>query len=409
MGPSLSLWLYLTRARLADPGTAPAQPDAKRPGGPLIWLHSPGPDHGPRIFELCRQLVALDPSISVLVTHRPGQEQLTTRDPELPDIFQLELATEKVQAVRGMLNHWKPALGLFFSADLPPVPITEAQRQSVPLVLFSADAPESGVPEFPLRGRLANALIHKFARILLDHDQGRAAYRKLGIPANRLRVTGALAQPPDPLPVNEAERESIARMLAGRPSWLAMKVTAAELPMVLEAHELASRKAHRLLLFLAPAEPAQGPAIADELRAKGLHVALRSQDQDPAADIHVYIADVEGERGLWFRLSPITFLGQTMGNETPLDPFEPAALGSAVLAGPFTGTQAARFAQLTDAGAACEVRDGNELGQRLVELLSPDRAAQMAHAAWDVCTRGAEVSEIVAQELIRHMSGERSA
>ena len=44
------------------------------------------------------------------------------------------------------------------------------------------------------------------------------------------------------------------------------------------------------------------------------------------------------------------------------------------------------------AGAARVVLNGAELGRAVEALLAPDRVALMAHAGWDVATRGAEVT-----------------
>ena len=47
------------------------------------------------------------------------------------------------------------------------------------------------------------------------------------------------------------------------------------------------------------------------------------------------------------------------------------------------------------AGAAVEVRSESDLARALRETLAPDRAAEMAAAAWETCSEGAEVTDAV--------------
>ena len=59
--------------------------------------------------------------------------------------------------------------------------------------------------------------------------------------------------------------------------------------------------------------------------------------------------------GLWYRLCPVTVIGGTYGPTEGHNPWEAAALGSAILYGPRTANFAADFTALRDHGAALEV------------------------------------------------------
>ncbi|MGC9369068.1 MAG: 3-deoxy-D-manno-octulosonic acid transferase [Paracoccaceae bacterium] len=392
MGPSLSLWLYQLRARLSE---ADAQAPDPRPDGPLLWLHCPDGPGAEAMLELMRLARAARPDLGVLLTRPENAAPRALPRGAGERVAQMALPPDGPASARGLLEHWRPDLGFFFSTALPPALIAEAGRRGVPLGLYADTPPEEGMPEFALRVRLAQAVMRRFDRVFLNGETCAGPFRRLGVPPHRMELTGPLSDGPHALPCNEAERETLASALAGRPTWLAMEITAAETPIVLAAQAEAARKAHRLLLILVPDDPARGPALAADLRAEGWRVALRSDNADPEDDIQIYIADLEGERGLWFRLSPISFLGQTYGRGAPPDPFEPAALGSAILHGPSTGAQAHRFDQLSRAAAARRVEDARSLGAALIELLSPEQAAAMAHAAWDVTSRGAEATDHV--------------
>jgi 3-deoxy-D-manno-octulosonic-acid transferase len=71
-------------------------------------------------------------------------------------------------------------------------------------------------------------------------------------------------------------------------------------------------------------------------------------------------------------------------------------MGSAILHGPYVSHFKAAYDTLSTGKAARKVRDGYALGEEVERLLSPDQAALMAQAAWDVASSGAEVTDRVA-------------
>ncbi len=141
----------------------------------------------------------------------------------------------------------------------------------------------------------------------------------------------------------------------------------------------------------------------------GLRVAQRAEGDEPEDGTQVYLADGPAEMGLWLRLAPVAFLGGTLPNGPgSRDPFEAAALGVALIHGPATASHGEHWARLDTAGASRIVLNGQELGRAVEALLSPDRAAAMAHAGWDVATKGAEVANRVI-DLIREALERREA
>ena len=116
--------------------------------------------------------------------------------------------------------------------------------------------------------------------------------------------------------------------------------------------------------------------------------------------MEVYITDGPSEMGLWYRLAPIAFLGGSLyGGGSQRDPFEAAALGSAILHGPQTGKWTQRFLRLSEARASRQVSGATDLAGGLADLLAPDRAARLAQAAWAAASAGAEVTDRIVLQI----------
>ncbi len=269
-------------------------------------------------------------------------------------------------------------------------------------LLVDAAAPALAADGLAWLPGAARALTASFDHALALDAAAAQRLRRLGLPPDRIEVTGALDTLPPVLACNDRERRDLAQTLGARPVWLAAGLVLPELAAVIAAHRHAVRGAHRLLLIAVPRQPEDLPVMAAALRDTGLTVALRADGDEPNEPVQVYLADSLAELGLWYRLAPVTFAGSTLpgsgGGSRP--PTEVAALGSALIHGPETAPHAAAYQRLARAGAARVVRNGADLGKTVEALLAPDRAAAMAHAAWEVTTEGVEVANRLA-DLIR--------
>ena len=99
--------------------------------------------------------------------------------------------------------------------------------------------------------------------------------------------------------------------------------------------------------------------------------------------------------GLWYRIASVSFVGGSLVDVGGHNPFEPALLGSAILHGPHVRNFIDGYRRLAQADAAVLVRSEAELAEALVATMAPDRAAEMAAAAWEAVSEGAEVTDAV--------------
>ena len=126
----------------------------------------------------------------------------------------------------------------------------------------------------------------------------------------------------------------------------------------------------------------------------GWQVAQRSLDQEPDEHVQILIADTDDEMGLWLRIAPVCFMGNSLiKGAKGCSPNAATSLGSAVLHGPFISKYIPGYARLDAAGAAREVSDTTQLAAAVQDLLAPDKTAEMAHAGWEISTSGAEAMD----------------
>lgn len=302
----------------------------------------------------------------------------------------------------------RPPAALVLLGDGLPAPLMAAAlRAGVPVVL--ADARITRPDRWGLAALRQRRLLGLAEALLLTDETSAQIARDLGVCPQRITVTGPVTEIHDPLPCPEAERRALAALLYRRHVWLSCATPTAEIDAVIAAHRSALRQSHRALLILHLPGPA--PQLADVLERRGLAVAMRAEDQDPTDDVQVLIVDDSAEMGLWYRLAPVCYMGGTLtGDDAQArHPFEPAALGAAIIHGPRTARHPAPWRQLDGAGAARGVADAEALARAVTDLAQPASAAALARNAWSVCTGGAGVVMQIAQAVLRLVPQERPA
>lgn len=400
---SLALWLHLRR-RPALGREASALIAAPAGKGRLIVVHvSEGGDVPTTLRGLIQALLAKRPGLRFVFTGARLPDQA------LPaDLRATHLDTPHNPAAAGeFIAALEPGALLLLGDQLPAALITAMSEQRLPVILAEARLVVYGQRGI-WRSAINRGLIRRVDRILIPDEAVGIAARRFGADPERIELIGPVTETLPPLHANEAERGALAEILRGRYIWLAAAPTMAEVGMALIAHQIALQHNHRALLILAGLPDEAVPHIRSEAEALGLACVLRSEDEDPEADDHVLIAEDPYEMGLWYRLAPVCFMGGTLARGSalpPRHPFEPAALGSAIIHGPLAGAHAAEWVQLSGAAAARQISDAETLGRAVADLSAPDRAAMLAGSAWAVSTGGAAVLQRIADTVIDAMEG----
>ena len=307
--------------------------------------------------------------------------------------------------LRAFLDHWRPDLVVLAESELWPATIVECGDRAIPLALINARMTDRSFRRWRRFGwRAARGLLARLDHVQAQDDATARRLTALGLPPERLEVTGTLKEGSSALPCDEAERDRLAKTVRGRPLWLAASTHAGEEAAAAGAHAHALRSWNRLLMVLAPRHPDRADEVEAKLREGGWRVARRSRGEPIADETQIYLADTLGEMGLWYRLCPVSFVGGSLVPVGGHNPFEPAALGSAILHGPHVENFEEIYARLATAQAARSVTL-RTLGGEVAAALEPDVAARMAHAAWQVCSEGADVTERALDLLFAMLDG----
>lgn len=364
-----------------------------RPDGPLIWFHAASVGESLAVLELIRRALEEREDLHVLVTTGTvtSANVMADRLPERAIHHYAPLDAKPF--VTAFLDHWKPDVAIWTESELWPTLVVETHARDIPMLLLNARMSKASHDKWRFARGMVRSLLERFQAALVQDNLTMVYLRRLGMPVDRMKVMGTLKEGSAALPCDDNDRAEMAATMAGRPVWLAASTHDGEEAMVLKAHRMAMRSSPRLLLILVPRHPERGDEIATLLQSDGWRFTRRTADEVPTDEANVYLADTMGELGLWYRLSPVSFVGGSLVAIGGHNPFEPAALGSAILHGPYVTNFVDIYDRLRDGGAARLVSSPEKLAGQVAGLLNPDEAATMAASAWQVISDGADVTD----------------
>lgn len=385
MRGSIGLTAYRTLSgRKAAPDYVPHAP---RPAGQVVWIHAAEAGNIRAVTDLALRLIAVRDGTQVVLTHEAAGH---ADAPHHPELHRAELPGDHPDFAQKFITHWQPDVVIWAWGGLRPNLILAAHKSGAYMMLV--DAARDGfdgrrdrwLPEVPKR------LIAAFDHVIVRDAEAHLRVAQLGRPLPSIELSAPLHPFGQMLPAADSDITDVTLALGGRPTWLAARTVREEGRIVLGAHRLALRTSHRLLLILHATSVPDGTHLMDLAQAADMRAVRWGDGQLPDDNCQVLIADTEDELGLWLRIAPVTFLGGSLRTgHTACDPYMAAAHGTALIYGPHVGKNADSFTRLINAGAARIVNDKETLGRAVIQMIAPDRAAQMAMAGWDVVTQGA--------------------
>jgi 3-deoxy-D-manno-octulosonic-acid transferase len=387
------------------------QPRADRP----LWLHAASVGEVRALAVLVRALH--DRHLPLLVTvgtptglarARELFADLAVRAGAAAATFPVHAAPWDFPGAAGrFLRAVRPRAAVFIETELWPNLIAAIAQQEVPLALVSARLSELSLRRYQrFAPRMMRDAVEAFGVITAQSSVDRERFIALGADAARVVVGGNLKFDLQLPAAIEAASGRLRARCEGRPLWVAGSTHPGEEAACIEAHRILLAGARAAggpmpLLVLAPRRPERFAAVSAWLGTTGLKSSRVSEDA--GAGTEVLLLDVMGGLLDWYAAADAVFVGGTLVPVGGHNLLEPAALGKPVISGPhcFNSPESAELLQAANALAL--VRNADELGQVLRELLEDGvkaRAAGARAAAVVAANRGAAARSLAAIDAL---------
>ena len=281
----------------------------------------------------------------------------------------------------------RPARILLVEAEVWPNLAGEAHTRQIPLVLVNARLS----PRSERRYRRFRFFVAPIFRLLdlvcMPEEEDIERWTALGVPPDRIQVTGSIKFDPDVQPENQTIAASVSNALSSDSLVLFGGSTHRGEEKILAGIFLRLRRQFpSLRLFIAPRHVERLQEIRAELGAFPMRVALASESlQGRDADADCILLDTTGELQRWYGIATVVFVGKSLTAHGGQNPVEPILAGKPVVFGSRMENFTTLARRLVSNDGAIQVADTDSLEGAVADLLrdgdARKRLVQNARAA----------------------------
>ena len=362
-------------------GRLPALPP-RTPGVRRIWLQAVSVGEMLAIEPILRALRADGTEVVLTTTTSTGRKLAADRYAGLV----LATAYFPIDWLPFSRRAWRvidPDLAIVTEGERWPEHLRQARDRGVPVLCVNARLSDRSYMRMSLYPPAARFILGGITRLLAGSEQDAERFRALGVPADRVTVTGNIKLDVD-IPVLDGDARERLRAELGLTSnhlvLLGSSTWPGEEEALLAALAAARAAGAPASLLLVPRHAERRADVVRAVAASGFSHHLRSTGASPGP-VDVAIADTTGELRALTQVADLVFVGKSLPPHTEgQTPVEAATLGKAILLGPGMANFRAIEADLLERGAARRVATPAELASAAAALLG-DPAARAARAA----------------------------
>ena len=338
----------------------------ERPNGRLFWLHGASVGESISMLPLIDKLLSEDNQLSIMVTTGTltSAEIMEKRLPKRA--FHQFIPFDVPKYAKRLLDYYHPDAALWFESELWPSLLDETHQRGIPLILVNGRISDKSFAHWQKFKFAAKEILNCFSLCLGQSEQDRERLTMLG--AKKVACYGNLKFAGQPLPVDATKLSELQEAIGSRPVFLISSTHHNEEEQLMTYLPQLKEAVPNVLVIIVPRHPNRGQEIVDMLATKGVKTALRSKKELLSADVQVYVADTIGEMGLWYRLSPVTFIGGSLIPHGGQNFMEPARDKNAVIVGPHMHNFTEMMRRAKEASAVIQVDDAKAVIDEAVAL-----------------------------------------
>ncbi|MDT8450486.1 MAG: 3-deoxy-D-manno-octulosonic acid transferase [Wenzhouxiangellaceae bacterium] len=363
------------------------------------WLHAASVGEVNAAEGLIHALLASDPERRVVVTTltATGAAEVARRFGDSDRVRHLFAPLDTRRRVRRWLARTRPEKLVLVETEIWPEMLAQCRGRGIPVAVVSARLSERAFARYRRWRALFAPELAALDAVLCQTPGDRDRFAALGVPTDRLAVTGNLKLDAAGLPPVPAIVASWRAAWNGRPAWVAGSTHEGEEAVLAAAHRQIRDAIGDALLICVPRHPERAGAALRTLEGAGVScVPIDRLTASPGVDARNVESIVVDRLGLLAGLYQVAGLAVVCGSLVPgiggHNLVEPALAGKPVITGRWTGKQREMVEGLRRADALIEVDSAAALAATLIDLFSDEerrRALGERARDWAESRRGA--------------------
>jgi 3-deoxy-D-manno-octulosonic-acid transferase len=297
-----------------------------------IWVHASSVGEAKAAIRLIEVLEAQGHSVRASTSTRQGREIFRGEGPHLLSNL---APLDHPWCVDTAIARARPKLSVLIETELWPIWIARCARQNIPVVVASGRLSDRSFPRYQKVKRVLAPTLKRLKAVGTRTERDAERFVELGVPEERVRVTGDLKL--DPPSGQPALAIDLIRALSDVPVVIGGSTHAGEEEALLDAFDGAEKAGHGLVLVMAPRDVRRSELLVQLCESRQRRVHRRSQlEGRHLVPGEVLILDTLGELAALYATASIAFVGGTLVPVGGHNLVEPVYAGCPVLFGPRT-------------------------------------------------------------------------
>jgi 3-deoxy-D-manno-octulosonic-acid transferase len=278
------------------------------------------------------------------------------------------------RAMRRAFESSAAAVVVLAETELWPNLLDEAVRRGALVTIVNGRLSDRAWPRYRKSLGFWRNRVARLAAVAAQSDRDADRFRALGVPGDRVAVTGSMKHDTEvtaPVPALHPWGE--------RPIVVMGSVRPGEEALLAEAAALLREREPGLVVVAAPRHRAADDAVASAFRAAGFTGSRRSR-HEAAAEHSFLLLDTMGELPSFYAVAGAAVVGGTFMRYGGHNVAEPARSLAPVVFGPDTANCRLEAETLVAAGGGLRANSAEAVADGLANLLGPGRSAAVAGA-----------------------------
>lgn len=365
-------------------GFLPTDVVARVAGKGCLWLHAASVGEivatSPVVKEIRRELPEMPILVSVVTAN--GYAMANRIIPEADSIIFFPLDLPWLS--RAVIRRIRPRLFLLVETELWPNFLLSARSLGIPVMMINGRISDKSVDRYRYLRSVLRDMLDTIGRFCMQSTIDAQYIIRLGADPRRVFVTGNTKFDQTYTDVTPTEREELTESLgfaARSPLLVAGSTHRGEEELLFSAFNLIKEEYPTAGMVVAPRDTLRAGELLELAKQYRLQAVSRTAGNTGSGH-DILVLDTIGELGRVYSVGDIIFVGGSLIPHGGHNILEPAAHGKPILIGPHMFNFKDSYALLSGRGACATVYDGEELAEKLLQLLGDSQAREaMSQAA----------------------------
>ena len=363
----------------------------KRPDKKCIWIHAVSVGEVNATTTLIRELESKFPDYEIVLstTTDTGFARANVLFGSQLSVFYFPM--DFSLTMRRAFANIKPAMCLLIELEVWPNLVRIAKQSGIPVIVVNGRLSERSLRRYNLIKGVTRKIFGGLTLALAQSEEYAERFRRLGMPAERVIVTGSVkydtAQVADK--VEGADVLAAQLGLKNDRLWVAGATGNDEEQIILDVYRrlIEQKQFADLRLAIVPRKPERFNDVAELIKQSGFELTRYSElksgklriENEELRNNSVVLGDTMGDLRKFYSLATVIFVGRSLVPMGGSDMMEAAALGKCTIFGPHAFNFKQAVDDLLKANGAILVKGADELFNTMTKCLTDaDYASRIA-------------------------------